>query len=585
MFVHPRRTAGIWPVAFVAAVFPSVAAAQAPQQAPAAAPQSDTRVVGDIAQVGDVLLATSCAKAVEPEWRRAVALLHSFFYEESRRTFEAVAAKDPGCAMAQWGIAMTLWHPLWAAPEAEAMQAGAAAMAKAKTIGGKTEVERGMIGALDAFYARPAKGAGGEEGVSCHGPTGGGDHPARAIAYERAMGALHASLPDDVEVTAFYALALLATAPPTDKTLKNQTLATSLLEPLYKAHPNHPGIIHYLIHGYDSPPVATKGLPAATAYARIAPRVPHALHMPSHIFTRLGMWQEVVASNMASAGAARDYAAEKYPGVHSFDELHALDYLIYGYLQTGQDALARSVVDTAASVRTTFPAVDFAVAYATGAIPARYALERRQWSEAAALTRVPSTSWELYPFGGAHLAFARAFGAARAGKLDAARAAQADLGKLAEGMTDPRQAYFQKQAQMQMRIVDGWLAYAVGQPEVAEKALREAADADELLGKHPVSPGSLLPAREVLADFLAERGQNREALAEYEATLKLTPRRFNSLFGAGRAAERSGQVALAAKYYTELTSMVAAGSDRSEVATARAFLDSHRNAAATTQAR
>ena len=301
--------------------------------------RADQPTIGDLRKTGTVHLATSCAPSVQEDFEHATALLHSFFYDEARRVFTQVATRDPKCAMAQWGIAMTEWHPLWTPPGPEEMKAGQEAIAKAKAIGGKTDLERGYIASLEAFYgAATVQGASGEVGLSCHGSTGGGDHPARAAAYEKAMAQLYAQHPDDVEVATFYALSLLGSASPTDKTLKNQTRATQILEPLFVKNPSHPGIVHYLIHGYDYPPVAEKGLPAAKAYADIAPWVPHALHMPAHIFTRLGMWNDVIASNLASADASRQYAARAHPDATSFEELHALDYMIYGYLQTGQDA-------------------------------------------------------------------------------------------------------------------------------------------------------------------------------------------------------------------------------------------------------
>jgi tetratricopeptide (TPR) repeat protein len=331
-------------------------------------------------------------------------------------------------------------------------------------------------------------------------------------------------------------------------------------------------VIHYLIHGYDYPKVAARGLPAAREYAAIAPWVPHALHMPSHIFTRLGMWNDVIASNLASTDAARQYAASHHPQAASFEELHALDYMIYGYLQRGDDRRAAEVLATAQAVRATVPAVDFAAAYATGAVPARYALERRQWAEAAALVEPSSASFATYTFGAAHIAFARALGAARAGRAQEAHQALARLEELAKGMTDPRQQYFARQAGMQLTAVRGWIAFADGRADEAERLLREAADADDTLGKHPVSPGSLLPAREMLADFLLERGRVKEALVEYEACLKLNPGRLNSLYGAGNAAERAGEKDTARRHYEALAAMVAKDATRPEVDHARAFL-------------
>jgi tetratricopeptide (TPR) repeat protein len=534
------------------------------------APADAPKTLGDLSHVGTVELKTSCSPAAQSGVERGAALLHSFFYEESRRVFTEAASLDPKCAMAHWGVAMTLWHPLWAPPSDEEQQAGRDAIARAKAIGGGTEIERGYIAALDAFYSTPA-GAPGEATQSCHG-LGGGDHAARAAAYEAAMAKLESAFPADLEVATFHALALLATAPPSDRTLARQTRAAETLERLYAQHPTHPGIIHYLIHAYDFPSTAQKGLTAARAYAQIAPWVPHVLHMPAHIFTRLGMWPDVIQSNLASAAAARQYAAAHHPDAASFDELHALDYLVYGYLQTAQDARAREVLDHVKAVKKTHPEVDFAVAYATGAIPARYALERRQWADAAALPDTTQPSWARYPFGAGHVVFARGLGAARIGHVDDARRAVTQLRTLADGMTDPRQEYFAKQAQMQVRVLEGWLAFAEKRPADAEKILREAADTDDALGKHPVSPGSILPAREILADFLVETQRFPDALREYDTVLKLYPRRLNALAGAGRAAEKAGDVTAARRYYEQIATMAAADAVRPEVAAARAFL-------------
>ncbi|HEY6552355.1 MAG TPA: hypothetical protein VI669_03325 [Vicinamibacteria bacterium] len=564
----PKPTRCLALVLVVGWAAPIVAADQAP-------------VIGDLRKTGTVKIATSCAPAAQEGMAQATALLHSFFYDEARRVFEEAAKRDPKCAMAQWGISMTYWHPLWTPPSPEEMAAGRQAISKAQALGGRTALERGYIAALAEFYGAPSVpgAASGEVGLSCHGATGGGDHPARAIAYEKALGRLHAQHPKDVDAATFHALSLLASASPTDKTLKNQLQATQILEPLWAKNPSHPGIVHYLIHGYDFPPVAEKGLAAAKAYADIAPWVPHALHMPAHIFTRLGMWSDVIDSNLASADASRQYAARAHPDATSFEELHALDYMVYGYLQTGQDAKAKAVVDRIRAVRKTNPEVDFAASYAMGAVPARYALERRQWAEAAALVDPPLTTWMKLPLGAGHLAFARALGAARAGRVDDARRAITQLEQVAAVLTEPRQQYFGKQAAMQVGVVKGFLAEALGRSAEAEKLLREAADSDDLLGKHPVSPGTLLPSRELLADFLLAKGRAKEALAEYEACLKVNPRRFNTVSGAARAAEAGGDVATARRYYTELLAIVTPDATRPEVAHARAYLAGERRAA------
>ena len=344
---------------------------------------------------------------------------------------------------------------------------------------------------------------------------------------------------------------------PTDASLKNPTRATEILESFHATNANHPGVLHYLIHGYDYPPVAARGLRAAQAYAAIAPWVPHVLHMPSHIFTRLGMWSDVIASNLASADAARQYAQSRHPQATSFEELHALDYLIYGYLQRGDDRRAREALDATRAVRATFPEADFAAAYAIGAVPARYALERRQWAEAAALVEPASASLEKYAFGAAHIAFARALGAAqRAGRAEPAHRAVARLEELAKGMTDPRQQYFARQAGIQLEAVRGWVALAEGRAEEAERRLRAAADEDDALGKHPVSPGSLLPVREMLGDFLPRTGAGQGGARRVRGLPEAqSPPGLNSLYGAGRAGPR-GRKELARRHYEALAAMV-----------------------------
>jgi tetratricopeptide (TPR) repeat protein len=527
--------------------------------------------LGDLRKVGDVNLPISCDEAVRPDFNRAVALLHSFFYDEARRRFTDIATRDPKCAMAQWGIAMTLWHPIWTPPSPEEMEAGSKAAEQAKALGGKTDVERRYIAAIGSFYAAPDAAKPGAGGQSCHGPTGGA-HAPRAAAYEAAMADFFADRPDDVEVAAFYTLSLLGTASPTDKTLANQTKATTILERFYAKHPDHPGVVHYLIHGYDYPSVAAKGLPAAQSYAKIAPWVPHVLHMPSHIFTRLGMWKEVVDSNLASADAATQYAARQHPGAASFEELHALDYMVYGHLQTADDEKAQKAVARLRAIDKTYPEIDFVVAYAAGAIPARYALERRQWKDAAALTIEKTPLFARFPFAEGSLVFAQGLGAARTGQKAEARAALTRLSELVANIKDPRHQYFARQTEMQAKILRGWIAAAEKQLVDAERILREAADEDDLLGKHPVSPGSILPARELLADFLLEQGRFDAALTEYAACLKVNPRRLVSLHGAGQAAEFAGKLDEASRYYAELADMAAPDAVRPEVKHARAFL-------------
>ena len=372
----------------------------------------------------------TCNAAVQAEFTRGVALLHSFFYEEARRIFTGVAEKDPTCAMAQWGIAMTWWHPIWTPPTPDEMKAGKAAIDKAMAMTGGTDRERQFIVALNSYYNTPDGPVTGDVGQSCHGPVGPRD---RVTAYEKAMHKLYDKYPDDFEAQTFYALALMSVgfATPTDTTLANQLQAAAILEKLWKKNPNHPGVAHYLIHCYDYPALAKRGLAAAQSYSSIAPWVPHALHMPSHIFTRLGMWEESIAANRSSADASRAYAAMRHRDATEAEELHALDYMAYSYLQEAQDTKAKEIVDFAATVRKTNPELEFSGAYALAAIPSRYALERNAWADAAAL-RIPELPhWSSFPFMEALIEYAHALGRAHTGDLDGARKAIVRMRRIA----------------------------------------------------------------------------------------------------------------------------------------------------------
>jgi tetratricopeptide (TPR) repeat protein len=540
----------------------------------AASAAPERRALGDLSKVGSVRFATSCRPAVKARFARAVALLHSFFYEEARRVFTEVAAADERCAMAQWGIAMTWTHPLWAPPSPDELRAGREAIDRARALAPPTRRERDYIDALATFYHHqgPDRATGGGA-VGCHGPMG--DHAGRALAYAGAMERLHRAHPRDAEAAAFFALALLGSAPPTDATLANQKRAAELLEGLWRGARNHPGVAHYLIHAYDHPPLARRGLPAAKAYAAMAPWVPHVLHMPSHIFIRLGMWDEAIRANLASAEAARAYAAQHHPDAVSFEELHALDYLVYGYLQIGDDARAREAAAHVAATTRSHPAADFAAAYAVGAVPARFALERRAWAEAAALPAPAPEVVGTFPFAEAHVEFARGLGRARGGELAGARAAVARLDALRDGVKDARFAYFARHIDVQRRAVAAWILLAEGKGDEAARAMTEAARLDDELGKHPVSPGSILPARELLGELLLELGRADEALAAFEASLELYPRRFAGVAGAARAAEAAGKSDAARRHHRELLALAPSG-DRPELARARAFLGKER---------
>jgi tetratricopeptide (TPR) repeat protein len=524
---------------------------------------------GDLRAAGTVDFPVSCAPAVQAEFTRGVALLHSFFYEESRRIFTGVAAKDPTCAMAQWGIAMTWWHPIWTPPTADEMSAGKAAIDKAVAMKAGSDRERQFITALHAYYSTPDGPASGEVGQSCHGPVGSRD---RVVAYEKAMGKLRDRYPDDFETQTFYALAVLAVgyANPTDTTLSNQLQAAGILEKLWKKNPQHPGVAHYLIHSYDYPAYAERGLAAARSYSSIAPWVPHALHMPSHIFTRLGMWEDSIAANRSSADASRAYAALRKREATEAEELHALDYMAYSYLQEGQDAKAKEIVDFAATVRKTNPELEFSGAYALAAIPARYALERNAWSEAAAL-RVPAVPhWASFPFMEALIEYSHALGRAHTGDLDGARKAMDRMRQLRGATSDPKFDYFKRQLDQQMQAASAWVAYGEGKKEDALDLLRRTADAEDILGKHPVSPGALVPAREQLGDLLLKLERPKEAQREFEAALKIYPGRFRGLYGAAQASEQIGEKEKAHRYYAKLIEQTAkADGSRSELAQLR----------------
>jgi tetratricopeptide (TPR) repeat protein len=516
---------------------------------------------------------------VQSDFARGVALLHSFFYEEARRVFTSVAERDPKCAMAQWGIAMTWWHPIWTPPTPDEMRAGKAAIEKAMSMNAGSDRERGFIAALNTYYNTPDTSAAAPVGQSCHGPVGPRD---RVVAYEKAMRQLHDKYPDDFEVQTFYAFAVLATgyATPNDTTLSKQLEAAGILEKLWKQDANHPGVVHYLIHSYDYPQFAQRGLIAAQTYNSIAPWVPHALHMPSHIFTRLGMWDESIAANRASAEASRAYSAMRHRDATEAEELHALDYMAYSYLQEAQDAEAKKIVDLAAKVKKTNPELEFSAAYALAAIPTRYAFERNDWAAAASLSIPNLPHWSSFPFMEALIEYGHALGRAHTGDLDGARKAIARMQQLRDATKEPKFDYFKSHLELQMQAALAWVAAAEGKKKEAIDMLRRAADSEDILGKHPVSPGAFVPIREQLGTLLLEMGQPTEAQREFEAALKIYPGRFRGLYGAAQAAEQAGDNGSASRYYTKLAAQTSkAGGSRDELNHVREFLSAQAKAA------
>ena len=534
---------------------------------------------GDLRGVGKITFPVTCAPDVQSDFARGVALLHSFFYEEARRVFTSVADRDPKCAMAQWGIAMTWWHPIWTPPTPDEMRAGKAAVEKAMSLKAGSDRERGFIMALNTYYNTPESSTAAPVGQSCHGPVGPRD---RVIAYEKAMRQLRDKYPNDFEVQTFYAFAVLATgyATPNDTSLSKQLEAAGILEKLWKQNANHPGVVHYLIHSYDYPQSAQRGLTAAQTYDSIAPWVPHALHMPSHIFTRLGMWDESIAANRASAEASRAYAAMRHRDATEAEELHALDYMAYSYLQEARDAEAKEIVDRVAKVRKTNPELEFSAAYALAAIPTRYAFERNDWEAAAALQIPELPHWNLFPFMEALIEYGHALGCAHTGDLDGARKAIARMQQLRDATKDPKFDYFKSHLDLQMQAASARVAAAEGKKDEAIDMLRRAADSEDILGKHPVSPGAFVPIREQLGTLLLETGLPKEAQREFEAALKIYPGRFRGLYGAAQAAELAGDNENASRYYTKLAAQTSkAGGSRDELNHVREFLSAQAKAA------
>jgi hypothetical protein len=505
---------------------------------------------GDPSKLGKVSFPVSCETSVQPQFSSAVAMLHSFWYEKASDTFAAVAQKDPTCGMAYWGIAMTYYHQIWQAPDPADLRAGTAAAEKAKLAGAKTQRERDYIAAIETFYTDADKL----------------DHRTRALAYEKAMDQLQARYSDDHEAAIFHALALLATAPPNDKTYVNQKKAGAILEPLFVEQPEHPGIAHYIIHAYDYPPLAQRALDAARRYAKIAPDSPHALHMPSHIFTRLGLWQESIESNLVSAASAQKNNA---PG----NELHAKDYLIYAYLQGAQDLEAKRALEAPPANRPDDPQYMNGL-YAMGTSPARYAVERHAWSEAAALT-VPQKTFPggRWAWTEANLYFARALGASHTSQLEAARKDLLQLTSLRDTLTQNNETYWADQVDIQREITAAWLSFAEGRRDEALQQMRSAAEHEDKTDKNNVTPGVIVPARELLGEMLLELKQPAQAMVEFEATLRTAPNRFNALSGAARAAKLSGNDEKAKTYYARLLANCAhADGDRPELQDARSLL-------------
>ena len=499
-----------------------------------AAGQEHQHGSGRTEKVGTVRFTVSCAPAAQPQFNRAVALLHSFEFAHATDAFSEVARTDPSCAIAYWGLALSAWGNPFAAGAKTPTQLrrGQDALAAAALLGVQNERERGYLEAVGELYRDPEQR----------------DQRTRVLGYRDAMAALAARYAQDSEATIFYALALAQAAPPTDKTYADLLKAGAILEPLFAKEPDHPGLAHYIIHNYDVPPLASRALAAARRYAQIAPSAPHALHMPSHTFTRLGYWQESIDTNIASAAASKRDGA-------TAEELHATDYQMYAYLQTGQDAAAKGLLDSLPQIAARFDpdaigsaAPGVAGVFALAAIPARWALERGAWAEAAKLepraSRFPQTQAMTY--------LARGLGAAKLGDAATARTAADALQQIHDRLAAAGESYWAGQVEIQRHLVLGWLAFAGARQADAIAEMRAAIELEEATDKNAITPGPIVPARELFGELLLEAHEPAQALEQFAVTLQTEPGRFRALAGAARAAAAMGDRAEARTYSARL---------------------------------
>ena len=490
---------------------------------------------GNSEKLGTVHFATSCNEVAQKEFNRAVALLHSFQFSRAIKGFNAVLGEDATCGIAYWGTALSDWSNPFATgmKDTSQLQTGRESAERGKTVGAKTERERAYLGAVGKLYSD-------YEGTP---------QRARLIAYRDAMGEVVAKYPEDHEAQIFYALAIAASEDPADKTYAGRLKAGAILEKLFEQEPAHPGLAHYIIHTYDVPALAGRALVAARRYSKIAPDAPHALHMPSHTFTRTGYWQDSIDSNIAAAAAARREG-------QTAEELHASDYEIYAYLQTGQDEAARRIVDSLPEIASRFdpkavisgagsPSTGY---FALAAIPARYALERREWKQAAQLTQLETP----FPHTEAMTWFARGLGAGQLGQAQAARESVAALKQIRERLLKAGENYWAQQVEIEELEVGAWAALAEGKKEEALRQMKSAAGLEDGTEKSAVTPGPLAPARELLGEMLLEMKEAAQALEQFEATLTKEPGRLRALYGAGRAAQLSGRREASQKYFGEL---------------------------------
>ena len=491
-------------------------------------------------QLGKVTFGLSCSEKVRSNFNLAITLLHSFEYPDAEKAFAKAIDEDPECIMAYWGAAMSNFHPLWMPPNAIELEKGSKIIALARSINkDKSSRESAYLEAIATIYD--------QWNIL--------DHGTRVLKFEKASQKIFEDYPDDHEAGIFYALALNAAADPTDKTFQNQKKAVDILSAIFVNEPDHPGVAHYIIHNYDYPELAELALPAAKRYASIAPASAHAQHMPSHIFIRLGLWDESIRSNKNSVEAAQCHAQNSGINGHWDEELHGLDYLIYSYLQQANDDKALEQILYLKSIKAVFPQ-NFKVAYSFASMPARYALERKDWVAAANLELKPDDfPWDQFLWEKTNMNFGRLLGAAHTNKLNDARKELEQLQSIHDNLKQANENYKANLVHIQIKASEAWIKLKEGQKVQAIILMTEAADMEDATAKHPVTPSELIPARELLGDMYMEIGDYTHALNAYEMDLKQHPNRFNGLYGAGLALEKLGDNEKASSYYKQLRAM------------------------------
>jgi tetratricopeptide (TPR) repeat protein len=506
---------------------------------------------------GTINFDISCPEKVKNEFNLAVALLHSFEYDEAEKVFGKIITEEPGCAMAYWGVAMSNFHPLWAPSNLTELEKGAKAVKIARFLDRVPEREKDYINAVAKYFTD-------WDNINDH---------ARCINFEKAMEVIYRKYPLDKEAAIFYALSLDAAADPTDKSYANQRKAGNILNAIYPGEPDHPGIVHYIIHTYDYPGLAELALPAARKYAFIAPASAHAQHMPSHIFTRLGLWDESINSNLTSTSSAKCYAVNASIKGHWDEELHGMDYLMYAYLQKSENDLAKAQWDYLKTINEVYP-VNFKTAYAFAAIPSRYVLENKLWKEAAHLEIRPADfPWKKFPWQNAIFHFTRLLGSVHTGELDSAKVELSILNSIYDTLAGEKDMYKANQVGIQIKASEAWILLIEGEKDKGLRFMNAAADMEDATEKSPVTPGEVIPARELLGDMLVQLSYYNKALEAYKKDLEEHPNRFNGLYGAGMSAVKSGNIEAAQSYYQELLKMAVTNSSRIEIADARLFLN------------